>query len=855
MTTYRQRIFRAFLLAFLLPELLFWLVVDGQIRRLRHTAQENSRLQALEAIRAGVQVDVREFARRLEEQLRFFEESAASLSGEAGRALERARPGHFPPLPRPDSAGLVASPEPEDGTVAFLTRRASADPAARSFYRRSRVLAHALTDQVARHPQIRSVYVVGAAGAFRGAPWFSPHDPRALAHTGPYEGRPLAGRWPQRRPEGSSEDRLTWSDPYVESLEENQWIVTLSGPIRDSRGELLGSVHYDIPVRRIVSFPEAHGLFVAQRGLVTAAGVPVASSPDGSGLFSALRDRTGAASPARLPELDRLRSEILDGRAARGRYRIDGRELEIFAARVSGTDWVAIDAVAPSALAIAPAARLYESSLNWQKTRALAAVFFLVLAGTAFLALNRLSGRLADPLARLSRAADAVREGRPEAVPEILPEAPSRDEVGRVAQSLRSMSQEVRRRVDTLSWLRELNRQTGATVDLQEGARRMASLIAQALSAEACWLFLYNSDDLVLEACSPAAGGGAVGPVRLRLSSSSDAAPAVAFRTGVTYFSNEVGPSEFAFLAEAGSNVPRNAIAVPLRDEESAIGVLLAVNRKEEIRLQDRDAAVAYADAASIHLRRGLLYRKLEETVAELRRATYHKEHFLQNINHELRTPLTSILGWSELLESEAENPRTRQLAVRQLRHASNDLLMLINDLLDLSRLQQGAFRLERQPLRAGDVLTRAVDALSSTARARGIELSILDDPAADENLQADPLRLQQVLWNLINNSLKFTRSPGAVRVGTRRSAGGVVFFVEDTGIGIPPQELPHVFDRFRQVDSSVTREQPGMGIGLSIARSIVEAHSGRIWAESQPGKGSRFSFEIPSARGSGIPD
>jgi signal transduction histidine kinase len=232
--------------------------------------------------------------------------------------------------------------------------------------------------------------------------------------------------------------------------------------------------------------------------------------------------------------------------------------------------------------------------------------------------------------------------------------------------------------------------------------------------------------------------------------------------------------------------------------------------------------------------------------VEELRRASRLKDHFLQNVNHELRTPLTAIVGWTDLLDEEEVDEKTIRRGLRQIRQSARLLLALIDDLLDLVRMDRGALALDLRPVHLADVLQRSMDTVRMMAEARGVGIILAPMPEAMPAVRADALRLQQILWNLLANAIKFTARHGRIVVRVEREPERYMVSVEDDGIGIPESDLPHVFERFRQVDGSPTRQHAGMGIGLSLARSLVELHGGTIWVESTMGEGSRFTFTLP---------
>jgi signal transduction histidine kinase len=181
-----------------------------------------------------------------------------------------------------------------------------------------------------------------------------------------------------------------------------------------------------------------------------------------------------------------------------------------------------------------------------------------------------------------------------------------------------------------------------------------------------------------------------------------------------------------------------------------------------------------------------------------------------------------------------------------QVRQSARVLLALIDDLLDLARMERGSLSLERKAVSLPEVVQRSIDTVRMMADGRLVAVIFAPPATAIAPVQADPLRLQQILWNLLANAIKFSRRHGRVVVRVERDADRYLVSVEDDGIGIPAGELSHVFERFRQVDGSPTRQHAGMGIGLALARSLVELHGGAIWADSVVGKGSRFTFTLP---------
>lgn len=230
------------------------------------------------------------------------------------------------------------------------------------------------------------------------------------------------------------------------------------------------------------------------------------------------------------------------------------------------------------------------------------------------------------------------------------------------------------------------------------------------------------------------------------------------------------------------------------------------------------------------------------------------KDEFLATLSHELRTPLNAILGWAGMLQRGTPDAATLQRALQTIERNARAQGQLIDDLLDMSRIVAGTVRLDVQPVNLARVVEAALGTVHPAAAAKSIVLrvDVADQRQADERLdvRADPGRLQQVLWNLLANAVKFTPAGGSVEVRLQRDGADALVQVIDSGIGITPDFLPHVFDRFRQQDASTTRQHGGLGLGLAIARQLVELHGGTIAAASPgSGAGTCFSVRLPLLR------
>ncbi|HZS08615.1 MAG TPA: ATP-binding protein, partial [Blastocatellia bacterium] len=222
------------------------------------------------------------------------------------------------------------------------------------------------------------------------------------------------------------------------------------------------------------------------------------------------------------------------------------------------------------------------------------------------------------------------------------------------------------------------------------------------------------------------------------------------------------------------------------------------------------------------------------------------KDDFLATVSHELRTPLNSILGWARMLRGGKLDAEAAARAMETIERNARSQAEIIEDILDVSRIITGRLRLDFQTVDLQPVIEAAIDSLRPAAEARGVRLQPVLDPQAGL-VSGDPNRLQQVVWNLLSNAIKFTPRGGRVHVALERISSHIDVTVSDTGVGIRPEFLPYVFDRFRQADSSSTRTHGGLGLGLAIVRHLVELHGGAVTAESGgEGQGATFHVRLP---------
>ncbi|MEP7287676.1 MAG: GAF domain-containing protein [Chloroflexota bacterium] len=307
---------------------------------------------------------------------------------------------------------------------------------------------------------------------------------------------------------------------------------------------------------------------------------------------------------------------------------------------------------------------------------------------------------------------------------------------------------------------------------------------------------------------------------------------------------------EHVFRAEGIKSV----LFVPIVKAGQNLGILDLYTKSSPHPFTDeeRELAQLFASQAAIAIENARLFQALEDRAVELTKVNRLKSEFLASVSHELRTPMNSINGYSEMLMRSlygALNDKQSDRVERILRNGRT-LLALIDDLLDIAKIDAGRMELQIEPINVRDELSTAIYNLESEAAKRGLYLK-LDVPDNLPPVNADLVRFKQVVTNLIGNGVKFTKQGGVIVQASISDTYGVAFIafsVIDTGIGIRPEDQEIIFDEFRQADGSATREYGGTGLGLAISKKLVEMMQGHIWVESQPARGSTFTFTLPVA-------
>jgi signal transduction histidine kinase len=278
----------------------------------------------------------------------------------------------------------------------------------------------------------------------------------------------------------------------------------------------------------------------------------------------------------------------------------------------------------------------------------------------------------------------------------------------------------------------------------------------------------------------------------------------------------------------------------PIQRIDARLAKISSGDFSGHVDVENRDelgALAANVNRMNDELRR--LYSELEET-------SRHKSEFLANMSHELRTPLNAILGFTQVLRERmfGDINEKQEEYLDDILASGHHLLSLINDVLDLSKVEAGQVALERAPFSLRDALEQGVVVVREQASNDDVAIAVTADPAADV-VDGDARRIQQVIFNLLSNAVKFTPAGGSVDVTSARVNGEVHVAVADTGPGIAPEERERLFDEFQQGDAGVAQRE-GTGLGLALSKRLIELHGGRIWVESEPGEGSTFTFTLP---------
>jgi signal transduction histidine kinase len=320
-----------------------------------------------------------------------------------------------------------------------------------------------------------------------------------------------------------------------------------------------------------------------------------------------------------------------------------------------------------------------------------------------------------------------------------------------------------------------------------------------------------------------------------------------AMRKDVVQYPDVLEAKDYALRELATRAGYRALVAVPMMREDRIVGGMVVTRATPgEFAPRTVELLQTFATQSALAIQNARLYREIEEKGRQIEIASQHKSQFLANMSHELRTPLNAILGYTELIQDGlyGEVPVKVTQTLERVQINGKHLLGLINDVLDLSKIEAGQLTLQLNDYALSDVVYSVVTATAPLAAEKKLAL----EADVSNSLPAgrgDERRLAQVLLNLVGNAIKFTDA-GSVRIVAGSTDGVFQVSVIDTGPGIAPEHHGRIFEEFQQVDNTDTRRKGGTGLGLSISKRIVELHGGKLWVESDLGKGSRFCFTLP---------
>ena len=307
-------------------------------------------------------------------------------------------------------------------------------------------------------------------------------------------------------------------------------------------------------------------------------------------------------------------------------------------------------------------------------------------------------------------------------------------------------------------------------------------------------------------------------------------------------------PRHYRAADDQSGFATRSLLGVPMRYRDKIIGVLEAVNKKEGHWTEDdRRSMLVLASQAAIAIKNAQMVDQLQRAYNELNEVDKLKNDFIAIASHELRTPLSVILGYATFLKEDVQGEVSAHASA--VLNSALRMRNLIEDMTNLRYLKLGQAELNREHLPLAAIFQSAQNDVLSMVEAKGHLLNVTM-PDMSLVVVVDRIKFGMALTNLLNNAIKFTPSGGRISLSYERKPGAVWITVRDNGVGIPQDQLERIFEEFHQVEDHMTRQHGGMGLGLSIARALIEAHGGRIWAESEgPGRGSAFYVNLPLSR------
>jgi signal transduction histidine kinase len=532
---------------------------------------------------------------------------------------------------------------------------------------------------------------------------------------------------------------------------------------------------------------------------------------------------------------------------------LHGREVLTAHARIPTLEWNVFVEL-PLAEALAP---LYETIVR-------TAILLLISVAASILATLFLARRLVQPIRAIQAGAERIGAGRLDQRINVS----TGDELETLSEQFNKMAADLQasysgleRKVEerTAELTESLNQQTAIAeilrvisstpTDVRPVLEAVTYRAAQLCDAPDARLFLVDGAMLRSVAGSGDAGGVIAS---LPLTRGSVVGRSILDQAVIHVDDLAAAIADFPAAREPQQRFGnRTTLAVPLVRENKAFGVILM--RRREVRPfseKQIELVKTFADQATIAIENVRLFNEIQDKSRQLELANKHKSEFLANMSHELRTPLNAVIGFSEVLIERMFGDLNDKQAeyVNDIHDSGKHLLSLINDILDLSKVEAGRMELDVTTFDLPDAIRNSLTLISERASRHGIEIASQLDSAVHE-ISADERKFKQILLNLLSNAVKFTPEGGKITVRVQRVEDAVEVSVADTGIGIAQEDHQAVFEEFRQVGTDYTKKSQGTGLGLALTRKFVELHGGRIWVDSEPGKGATFTFTLPVAQ------
>ena len=405
----------------------------------------------------------------------------------------------------------------------------------------------------------------------------------------------------------------------------------------------------------------------------------------------------------------------------------------------------------------------------------------------------------------------------------------------------------LRRQADRLQRILEISQILTSTYDLDELLQMILAAATELTKTEAASILLLDKGGTELRFAATTGRDDLDKMLALRVPVESSLGGTI-LRSGEPMVFDDVqqDPRHFDGVDKQIAFESRSMLGVPLLVRDRPVGVLEALNKLDSSPFSEEDGQVlmTLAAQAAVAIENARLITALQNAYEQLNRVDQIKSDFIAIASHELRTPLGLILGYAAMLKEDLKNPDTSQ----QLDVVMNSALRLrdlIDDMVNVQHIEEGRARLVLTEFVLQEVVQRVVEATSELYTTKQQEM-LVSLPPQPLSLMADREKITLVINNLLTNAIKFTDARGRIMVSAERKNGEVQVHVADTGAGIPARDVDRIFDRFFQVEPHLTRTHGGLGLGLAIAKGMIELHGGKIWVESVEGMGSRFSFSVP---------